>query len=142
MSKLIDLTDQRFGKLVVVDQADSDNHQKSRWKCRCDCGVIKVVSSSHLRRHNIQSCGCLRISHGHTRKRTKSTIYVIWDSMLRRCANNNNTAWKYYGDRGIKVCKRWNKFENFAKDMGDSHIDGHQIDRIDNDGDYCLSNCR
>lgn len=60
--------------------------------------------------------------------------------MLSRCRNKNSTAYIYYGARGISVCKRWHKFENFINDMGHPKA-GESIDRIDNDGDYKPSNC-
>ena len=61
MSKLIDLTNQKFGRLTVLYK---DNNRKSNcgsyWICQCDCGKIKSIKSSSLRRGEIQSCGCLR----------------------------------------------------------------------------------
>ena len=62
--------------------------------------------------------------------------------MLARCYNPNNESYHNYGGRGITVCDRWkNSFKNFYEDMGDA-LKGHSLDRIDNDGNYELSNCK
>lgn len=69
-------------------------------------------------------------------------IYGIWTAILRRCRNPNSKDYPRYGGRGINVCARWEKsFATFYADMGDPP-DGHQIDRIDNHGDYSAENCR
>ena len=70
-----------------------------------------------------------------------TSIYSIWHSMKQRCLNPNNTNYKNYGGRGIKVCNRWLEFKNFYKDMGD-RPEGKELDRINNDGNYEPSNCR
>lgn len=76
--------------------------------------------------------------------------YKAWQHMIDRCTRPNNEMYKWYGSRGIKVCDRWDDkeegFINFYKDMGPRPRDEkgrpYQIDRINNDGDYCPENCR
>jgi hypothetical protein len=71
-----------------------------------------------------------------------SQTYKAWSTIIQRCTNLNNEKYPIYGGRGIKVCKRWLKFQNFLKDMGEPPTKHHSIDRINNNGDYCKSNCR
>lgn len=57
--RLIDLTGQRFGRLLVLDRAPSASGE-TRWSCLCDCGAAKVAFAQNLRRGLSTSCGCLR----------------------------------------------------------------------------------
>lgn len=80
-----------------------------------------------------------KLKHGmaHTRE------YKIWQMMKQRCYNQKANRYDRYGGRGIEVCKRWlESFEEFYKDMGARPSDDHQIERIDNDGNYEPSNCK
>lgn len=61
--------------------------------------------------------------------------------MLERCSNKNNKDYHHYGGRGIRVCKRWLKFENFFADMG-LRPPKTSIDRKDNSKGYYPGNCR
>jgi hypothetical protein len=62
--------------------------------------------------------------------------------MKARCQNPNSTSFKNYGGRAIKVCERWESFENFLADMGEKPGSQYSIDRINNDGNYEPENCR
>lgn len=65
--------------------------------------------------------------------------YTIWGEMKARCLNKNR---ENYGGRGITVCSRWLRFEEFIKDMGTRPSKNHSIDRIDNDKGYFKENCK
>lgn len=70
----------------------------------------------------------------------KPPIYLTWINMRQRCNNPNIPCFKYYGGRGIKVCKRWNSFVNFYNDLMPSYKKGFELDRIRSNGNYTLNN--
>jgi hypothetical protein len=61
--------------------------------------------------------------------------------MWTRCTNPNRSTWKHYGGKGVTICKRWTKFENFLADMGPRPT-GTSLDRIDSNKNYTPANCR
>jgi hypothetical protein len=146
---LRDLTGQRFGFLVALRLGEKQRKDTGAWwLCRCDCGSEKNLPSHDLVQGKIMSCGCQqrvltnlagRVTHG--RSGGGDRTYRIWNAMLTRCSNPNTPAHKHYGLRGIVVCERWLRFENFLADMGEAP-DGKSIDRIDNNGNYEQQNCR
>lgn len=69
-------------------------------------------------------------------------IYWAWKAMKQRTQNPRCQAYRNYGGRGIKVCSEWQSFEPFLSWALTGWRKGLSLDRIDNDGDYCPSNCR
>lgn len=147
MPKLVDITNQRFSRLVALKEAGRTPAGRALWHCLCDCGKFTTVTSNHLRSSHTQSCGCYargkgNLQHGHYRDGTASPTYKSWQDMLTRCYNKNRIDFKNYGGRGITVCKRWrNSFKNFLADMG-LKPPGLTLDRINNNGNYEPGNCR
>ena len=129
----------RFGRLLVVGFSHIASNRHAYWNTRCVCGSSKIISGSHLRRGNTLSCGCNHFRKIHGKCRTP--IHEVWQAMIQRCTNPNSHAWKYYGARGISVCDEWKNFKQFYKDMGEPPM-GLTLERVNNNGNYELSNCK
>ena len=88
-----------------------------------------------------RKCGTPSIHKKITRR--ENSTYGLYHGMKSRCLNKNNRAYKNYGGRGIKICKRWlESFDNFYADMGEAPSKNFTLDRINNNGNYTPSNCR
>lgn len=131
----------RFGRLQVIEYRNSQDVI-----CRCDCGNIKSFHKSNLIRGRSKSCGCYRREYTKSQFKkhgqSDNWLHSCWQRMRNRCNNPNNPGYHYYGGRGIKVCDRWNDFENFAKDLGEPPDHTYSLERIDNDKGYEPDNCR
>jgi hypothetical protein len=142
MSRFLNLTNQRYGQLIVLEDFQTVNHI-TKWLCQCSCGKKKWIRANSLRRGVTISCGCIRnrgnrLKHG----MTKSKVYHAWANMKTRCSNLQRPEFSRYGGRGIELCERWMNFENFLTDVGLPPSAKHSIDRIDNDGNYEPGNIR
>lgn len=146
MPKFIDLTGQRFGRLVVQRRLPDIRRGVPCWECVCDCGNKTKSRSDSFKKNKNASCGCynneLSIARLTTHGRSFTPEYQTWRSMLARCNSPSSAAYRKYGAVGISVCDRWKKFENFFSDMGERPSLRHSIDRIDGKKNYDPGNCR
>lgn len=146
MSRLIDLTGMRFGRLEVVSRAENCNDGAVRWNCVCDCGNTRIVSGSNLKKGHTTSCGCLRREKAHEKadhRMSRTRLYSIWRDMKTRCYNVNAPNYKNYGGKGIRVCDEWlepTKFFDWALESG--YSDELTLERVSLDGNYEPRNCK
>lgn len=157
MSKYIDLTGQRFGRLTVIRKVVLPNENQANFECLCDCGNKKIYRSQLLRKGRVVSCGCyfremkrdelreIATTHGES----SSRLHSVWRNIKTRIYNENNKSYKYYGGRGIKMCDEWKNdfkaFRDWAMENGydpNAKFGDCTIDRIDVNGNYEPSNCR
>ena len=147
----IDLTGQRFGRLVVIKRAGTAKDGRALWLCCCDCGNEITTSSANLVRGHSKSCGCFRIeriieshkAHGDGKHRERNRLYHIWGDMKHRCSNPNCRAYKNYGGRGITVCEEWQQYQPFRDwALHNGYSDELTLDRMDTNGNYEPDNCR
>jgi hypothetical protein len=147
--RFLDLTGDRYGRVVISGFAGRDARAKHIWRCLCDCGVETFARADHLRAGRVMSCGCHRIAkvkercttHGASRG-GRTPEYRSWKGARERCLNPRHHKFSEYGARGITICERWASFQNFLADMGPRPTPSHSIDRRDNDGPYAPGNCR
>ena len=155
--RIQEMIGQRFGRLVVVANAESiiEKNGRSRvsYFVRCDCGSEKIIRGGTLRYGTSKSCGCFTIEqikkrvtkHGEFSNYSNCSVeYHSWTAMIQRCTNKNTKKWPSYGGRGITICDRWRwSFQNFLTDMGRKPSAHHSLDRYpDNNGNYEPDNCR
>lgn len=136
-----DTTGLRSGRLLCL------NNLSGKVTCQCDCGNIKNINRNHFLGGKIQSCGCLqkervRESNPPTLASNNPRLYSIWGNMQSRCTNPNVDCYPRYGGRGITVSEDWLTFEGFLSNIPDGYSDELELDRIDNNGNYCKENCR
>jgi hypothetical protein len=145
---------EKFGTRTIIEQLSERKNGYILYKVKCDCGDIIILNGSYLRSRNrpCKSCSAKKhtkkgkdhwaYKHGMaSRIKGKDRIYSIWIAMRQRCNDHNDQQYHDYGGRGIKVCDEWNDFSKFYNDMGE-RPPNMQLDRINNDGNYCKENCR
>lgn len=144
-----DLTGKIFGKLKVLSleykkQVFDKKGKKHGWYyfylCECECGNKKVINGRLLTSKHTQSCGCLYYTQNN---KHNTRLYKILDGIKGRCLYPKNNRYKFYGAKGIKLCREWYDFKNFEKwALNNGYKDNLSIDRIDTNGNYEPSNCR
>ena len=141
MPKLIDRTGQRFGRLLVLEEAGRNQLKKVLWKCRCDCNNVVLRTAGDLVTGNSVSCGCYLKERITKHGGWKNASYNTWRAMMRRCYKPHDKDYPRYGGVGVTVCVRWHEYIKFAEDMGEP-VGAETLDRIDPYGNYEPSNCR
>lgn len=157
MPAALDLSGQRFGRLVALDRVGTNRHGKPIWRCQCDCGCQTETLTPLLRNGHARSCGCLQLEAAHcalakiTRPgfrhgRYGTPLYKLWLGVKARCLYKSATGYEKYGGRGIGMYAEWlSSFEAFAAYF-DAKLGPRPpsmtLDRIDNDGDYEPGNVR
>ena len=143
----IDITGQRFGRLVALEYSHTDRDRKAVWLCKCDCGNSHLARTKDLRSGNTKSCGCYAIDvarkvntkHG----ACKTRLYRIHSMMKNRCSNQRDRHWKWYGAKGVTICEEWKSFEPFqAWALANGYADNLVIDRKDSSKGYSPDNCQ
>lgn len=142
----IDLTGQRFGKLVVLKRYRRVGYVQ-HWTCKCDCGLItEVPRHNNLMSGMAKACGHCRegkrqpVTHGHSTKGYSRT-YTSWCSMKRRCKSTKRANADHYALAGVSYDASWEDFSAFLADMGE-RPDGMTLDRKDGAKGYSKENCR
>lgn len=154
--KHIDITGERYGRLIAINKIEKDKKHNWIWLFKCDCGKTTTTTAYTARIGKKVSCGCFRSENvAAVNKRVRTThgmkntrLYRIYNNMRDRCTNINSSDYPNYGERGIKL--GWNCFEDFKHDMYESYLQHSKvfteknttIERIDVNGDYCKENCK
>jgi len=125
-----------YGKWIVIGEQFRKGKTHYYTPCKCECGLEKDIATSALKSGRSSGChSCSAKGNNTTHGMVGTPIYSRWQSINSRCKIQ-----KTYVDRGITV--EWNTFEEFYADMGSTFNEEYQIDRRDNNGNYCKSNCR
>lgn len=144
----INILGKKYGRLLVVARVGSNKNNKIVWKCECDCGEIIDVIGSALRTGHTLSCGCFnreksaeyQTKHG----LADHPLYRSWIDIKKRCYNENHKCYRWYGAKGVKLCREWfDSVQEFVSwGLKNGWEDGLSIDRIDSNGDYEPNNCQ
>lgn len=130
---------EKIHSLTIIKELEERNKFGSKqWLCKCDCGNIKVYSTSAL--NVVKGCGCRKKEHGYS----QTKLYKTYQRMKNRCYNKKFPHYEIYGGRGIKICNEWlNDFVKFKDwSLNNGYKEGLSIDRINPDGNYEPNNCR
>lgn len=135
--------------LTIKQQVMIHDGKRNRphYVCVCSCGKEVTVRKYLLLNGNTLSCGHLQRERARDANTThgmyRTAEYNIWSGIIGRCTNPNDSAYKDYGGRGIRMCERWRtSFQSFYEDMGPRPSNAYTVERLNSNGDYEPDNCK
>lgn len=153
-AKTIDLSGQRFGKLIVKKQIEKrGNRGQIRWECLCDCGNTHITSGESLRGSKSKSCGCNRLIPPN---KEKDREFAIWKQLYNSTIKKRSKRAGYKSDISFDDFKKMSRQKCFYCGLENSNIaidrntNGNKtsdcvvkyngIDRIDSTQGYLIGN--
>lgn len=135
----------KYNEWTVVSFSHKDKYNHPFFNCICSCGnknTIDIFSLKYGKSKSCKKCSAKKRKNKHNL--SYSRIYRIYNHIKQRCNNKQDSAYKNYGGRGIKICKEWeDNFINFYNwSIANGYEENLSIDRIDNNENYCPQNCR
>ena len=133
---------QQFGCYKIIDISDkkaNDGHKIYIGKC-IECGCIREAIISYFKSRKPKHS-----SHRSSKPFWESKrLDMIFGKMIDRCYNTNSSGYRFYGGKGICICKEWlNSYKSFNDwAISNGYQDNLTIDRIDSNKNYCPENCR
>jgi hypothetical protein len=134
-------------RLSFVEYSGTTSRQgRTQVIVQCDCGSIMDIATSSFTTGNSKSCGCFKIESS-TARATRhgysgTKVYGIWKGMIQRTTLGSYAQKARPNYVGVNRDPRWDKFESFIEDMGDTYFEGACLGRTGDIGDYEKSNCR
>lgn len=132
----------KFGKRTYLGaaryQGPKDN--KLYLQCQCECDRIQWVRYDHLRNGKSQECWWCSAKKLTKHGRWDNPTFIAWRNIMRYCNGTHNPNAHIYTLKNIKVCKRWQTYENFLADMGEKP-ENHRLSRKNKNKDFEPGNC-
>lgn len=140
---------EEFNRWRVIGRAFIVN-RNANVVARCRCGTIAAVKIADLLAGRSKSCGCLAIDintkhgEGSCRRNEQSRLFNCWRNMKQRCTNPKRKDFRWYGQKGIQVCREWSESYKQFKEWADGagYREDLTLDRIDENKNYEPANCR
>ena len=155
MSKFIDLTGQKFGRLTVIGRADKNKGGQWKWNCKCECGKPTIVIAGNLKNGHTKSCGCLRDEKGkenftrYAESRKMEYRFASMKALIRGYESSAKRRGHIYNlteEQFVEITQKdcfycGEKPNNIIKRNGYNGDYIHNgIDRIDNTKGYTINN--
>lgn len=111
MGRKLDLTNQKFGRLIALEQAPNKSN-RTRWKCQCECGREIVVDTADLRRGHTISCGCFQKEQ--TSKSSLKDLTGKYFGFLEVLERDMNFYGKQIPSHWICLCHKCNEIKSIS----------------------------